>query len=84
MRDIVLQHGVISPLAYIIENSEKDTFFLRNATWAVSNLCRGIPPPAYNHIARAIPALAKVVKECSTTEILVDVCWALSYLTDSG
>jgi hypothetical protein len=25
-----------------------------------------------------------VVRECTTTEILIDVCWALSYLSDSG
>lgn len=33
---------------------------------------------------RAIPSLAKVVIENDFEDILVDVCWAISYLSDGG
>ena len=33
---------------------------------------------------RAIPSLAKVLIENDHEDILVDVCWAMSYLSDGG
>jgi hypothetical protein len=57
---------------------------VRNASWTLSNFCRGRPPPDYNKVQRAIPSLAKVLIENDIDDILVDVCWAMSYLSDGG
>ena len=84
MRDIVLQHGAVAPISYILEQAHPDTNFLRNASWALSNLCRGTPTPVYHLVKKAIPALAKVIKENTHNDILIDTCWAFSYLSDSG
>ena len=55
---------------------------LRNATWTLSNLCRGKPAPNMHFAQQFIPALAHLVT-LEDTEVLTDALWALSYLTNS-
>ena len=57
---------------------------MRNASWTLSNLCRGRPAPPFSKIMRAISSLAKVLVENDVEDILIDVCWAFSYLSDGG
>jgi len=57
---------------------------MRNASWALSNLCRGRPQPDYNLVKGAIPTLIKVLVENDKEDIITDVCWALSYLSDGA
>ena len=56
---------------------------LRNAVWALSNLMRGKPQPSAGHVSQAIPTLAKLLM-IADEEVLMDTCWALSYVTDGG
>ena len=56
---------------------------LRNATWALSNLMRGKPQPAVGHVSAAVPTLAKLLM-IADEEVIMDTCWALSYVTDGG
>merc|ERR1719171_828815 len=53
----------------------------RNATWALSNLCRGKPAPPLEWIAAAFGTLASLIYNADV-EVLTDACWALSYLSD--
>ena len=48
---------------------------LRNATWALSNCCRGKPEPKLELIKNAIPALAKVLARVKDDEVLADALW---------
>jgi hypothetical protein len=45
-------------------------------------MCRGKPQPDYKKVKRAVPSLARVFVEEDNEDILVDICWALSYLSD--
>ncbi|KAG4916811.1 hypothetical protein JHK87_054368 [Glycine soja] len=54
---------------------------LRNATWTLSNFCRGKPQPAFDQVKPALPALASLIQS-TDEEVLTDACWALSYLSD--
>ncbi|XP_953531.1 importin alpha, putative [Theileria annulata] len=81
-RDLVLSLGALKPLLYLMANSQKDSV-LRNATWTISNLCRGKPKPFFDDIRPAIPYLAKLI-EHPDSEVLTDACWALSYISDGS
>ncbi len=76
---------------------------LRNATWTLSNFCRGKnpqpnwqtvsrmqrrkdtgasgPPLMEKQIAPALSVLTKLIYSLDD-EVLIDACWAISYLSD--
>uniref|UniRef100_A0AAR2KEC9 Importin subunit alpha n=1 Tax=Pygocentrus nattereri TaxID=42514 RepID=A0AAR2KEC9_PYGNA len=55
---------------------------MRNAVWALSNLCRGKnPPPDFSKVSPCLSVLSWLLF-VNDTDILADACWALSYLSD--
>ena len=62
-------------------NADAKIQMLRNATWTLSNFCRGKPQPDFSMLRDALPALARLVHS-NDEEVLTDACWALSYLSD--
>lgn len=54
----------------------------RNATWLLSNMCRGKPPPRWALIAPALPVLVQLLQVRTDDDVLTDACWALSYLSE--
>ncbi|TGZ85154.1 ARM repeat-containing protein [Ascodesmis nigricans] len=82
-RDYVLSAGALPPLLNLLGDSRKLSM-LRNATWTLSNFCRGkTPQPDWNTILPALPVLAKLVYSLDD-EVLIDACWAISYLSDGS
>lgn len=56
---------------------------LKNATWALSNFCRGKPPPAIHIIQPALQVLGRLIgADAENDEVLRDACWAFSYISD--
>lgn len=84
IRDLVIGAGAINPISNILDRAQPGSSFVRNASWTLSNLCRGRPAPNFNLVKRAVPSLAKVLIENDVEDILIDVCWAISYLSDGG
>ncbi|EEY13930.1 importin subunit alpha-1 [Verticillium alfalfae VaMs.102] len=82
-RDYVLSCAALKPLLALLGDSRKLSM-LRNATWTLSNFCRGkTPQPDWATIAPALPVLSKLVYSLDD-EVLIDACWAISYLSDGS
>ncbi|OWM72417.1 hypothetical protein CDL15_Pgr018302 [Punica granatum] len=79
-RDLVLGYGALIPLLSQL-NEHSKLSMLRNATWTLSNFCRGKPPAQFELVKPALPVLQKLI-HVNDEEVLTDACWALSYLSD--
>jgi len=79
-RNMVLEAGILSPLLQLCTQDSKLTL-LRNATWTLSNLCRGKPQVPFAAIKSALPVLSKLLYN-TDHEVLTDGCWAFSYISD--
>jgi hypothetical protein len=72
----------MGPLLQNLMESSKLSM-LRNATWTLSNFCRGKPQPPFELVSPALPTLARLIYS-TDEEVLTDACWALSYLSDGS
>ncbi|CAM9512442.1 unnamed protein product [Ascophyllum nodosum] len=81
LRDVALGTGDALEGLLLNVTQPATTSLLRNCVWAVSNMCRGKPQPSMDSVAPAIPVLEKLLSS-DDPEVLVDTCWALSYLSD--
>jgi len=79
-RDIVLTHGVLDPLLQNLFEASRISM-LRNAAWAMSNLCRGKPAPAWGLVSGALPVLARLLHS-TDDDVLANACWTISYMSD--
>jgi importin subunit alpha-1 len=82
-RDYVIQCGILKPLLQILNSSSSKITLIRNAAWCFSNLCRGKPQPKLEEIAEGLPIMARLL-QTSDTELLTDVLWAFSYVSDGN
>jgi hypothetical protein len=81
LRDIVL--GTADCLDNLLVNitHSSSQSMRRNATWALSNFCRGKPQPNIEAVKPALPILHWLIK-LDDDEVLRDACWAFSYISD--
>lgn len=79
-RDMVLDSGAMEPLLRQLQSQGKLSM-MRNATWTLSNFCRGKPQPDFGRVRIALGTLAELINH-NDEEVLTDSCWALSYLSD--
>ncbi|KAF3453938.1 hypothetical protein FNV43_RR04379 [Rhamnella rubrinervis] len=79
-RDLVLSHSALVPLLAQL-NEHTKLSMMRNATWTLSNFCRGKPPTPFDQVRPALPVLRQLIY-LNDEEVLTDACWALSYLSD--
>lgn len=84
-RDYLLQSDIMRPLLTVLHSevvsATPKISLIRNATWTLSNLCRGKPSPAWDQIAPSLPLLV-ILLQANDDEILTDACWSFSYLSD--
>ena len=83
LRDVVLGCDALQPMLNNITHPANDSL-LSNVVWSLSNMCRGKPQPQLDIIRPCLPVLAALLQTSKNNEILVDVCWSLSYLSDGN
>ncbi|OWY97700.1 Importin alpha-2 subunit, partial [Phytophthora megakarya] len=82
-RDVVLNAGAMMPLLAVLRRSSGKATILRNATWTLSNLCRGTPRPDFALVIPALKLLPHLIHS-PDEEVVTDACWTLSYLSDGS
>lgn len=81
-RDLVLQQGAMGPLLQQLTDRSKLSM-LRNATWTLSNFCRGKPQPSFEHVRPALPTLAQLIHSVDE-EVRVNSSHIFFFLCDLG
>ena len=80
MRDAIIHCNCIDAIIQLF--SKKDIKIVRNATWLLSNLCRGrSPPPEIGHLRRCLPVFVHLMAY-EDLDVLCDSFWALSYVCE--
>ena len=92
-RDVVLNQNAMDGIIKNV-NHPYNKSLLKNLVWALSNLCRNKPSPPLSTIEPAVLPLVNIIKgysqkvlDCNSfdvddKDIIIDSCWALSYITD--
>jgi importin subunit alpha-1 len=62
---------------------------MKNSVWSMSNLCRGKNPPIkIEKVKPFLPIINDLIHTCkndqSASDVLIDACWTLSYMTDGS
>lgn len=75
-RDMVLRLGAMPALLAIGQTFSETSrlSIIRNATWTISNLCRGKPAPDFAYVQHALPLLGRLIFS-SDMETITDACW---------
>jgi len=81
-RNQVLQEGAMASLLQQLGEASKLSM-LRNATWTLSNFCRGKPAPDFDLVRPALPTLAQLIYS-PDDDVVTDACWTLSYLSNGA
>eukprot|EP00605_Chrysophyceae_sp_TOSAG23-4_P001005 GSChrysophyteH1.ASY1.ANO1.1106.1 assembled CDS len=85
-RDQLLAQGAVAALTKATSLPSffsEDKEITQTAAWAISNLCRGKPPPLRETVSGLIPILHKLLL-CDDHETIVDACYGFSYLCQEG
>jgi importin subunit alpha-1 len=73
---MILDQGTLDHIVQILATTE-DHWLIKDATWALSNLCRGNPEPQPSKVSGAIPVLCGIVKMGTNSEAIFEAARAL-------
>eukprot|EP01084_Bolivina_argentea_P194481 333685_1 len=84
-RNLVLTQGILDRILPVIKrtndiNIKEELDVLRQASWTLSNITRGKPKPDTNYIQLILEGSA-ILLEYDDDEILSNVCWEFSYIS---
>lgn len=81
-RDLLLKVGVLNSTIFQRLHTDVCTqSMLGNATWAMSNLCRGEPAPPLEQMLPVLYPITRLVTSAQGADVLANACWALYYIT---
>jgi hypothetical protein len=74
-RDLVLSHGALIPLLAQL-NEHAKLSMLRNATWTLSNFCRGKPQPLFEKVFVRFHRFLSMDVVKVEDFLTYEICWA--------
>jgi hypothetical protein len=83
LRDAVLHAGAMPVVLEVLRPEHAKLSAVKTATWTMSNLCRGKPPPAFKDVKAAVPVAARLIYSLDK-DIEVDALWTLVFLSDGA
>ncbi|CAJ1451480.1 unnamed protein product, partial [Effrenium voratum] len=80
-----MAQGFVYSMMQVLRVAEGTTKLscIRNATWTISNFCRGTPKPALEAVLPALPVLTRLL-QTDDEAILTDALWSVSYISDGA
>mmetsp|Transcript_47247 Transcript_47247/g.85099 ORF Transcript_47247/g.85099 Transcript_47247/m.85099 type:complete len:652 (-) Transcript_47247:214-2169(-) len=81
-RDQCLDAGAMVAVLDVVTDESSSLATLRNATWVLSNLCRGRPRISVEHFSPALEPLKTLIESQQDEDILCDAAWAIGYICD--
>lgn len=86
MRDAAINCGVLKTaiqLSKSLAETNASLRVLKNTTWLISNLNRGLnPPPKYENMVESLEVLQKLIDH-PDDDVKNDALWAISYICDN-
>lgn len=76
---LVIENGMLPPLLSLLSREDLPLQMVRDASWALSNLCK--PKPPSKALYDALPVMKSLLQRSEDREVMNDVCWALTYIT---
>ena len=65
-----------------VEGQSTSARVLNSTVWTASQLCRAVPRPSVEVLRPVLPVLTQLLVTAGDEEVLVDACWAISYLAE--
>jgi tetratricopeptide (TPR) repeat protein len=85
-RNHVIDSDGLEPLLKVmddfVEGQSTSARVLNSTVWTVSQLCRAVPRPSVEVLRPVLPVLTQLLVTAGDEEVLVDACWAISYLAE--
>ena len=85
-RNHVIDSDGLEPLMKVmddfVEGHSTSARVLNSTVWTVSQLCRAVPRPSVEVLRPVLPVLTQLLVTAGDEEVLVDACWAISYLAE--
>ena len=81
---VLLPLLVDPPCPNLPASSAQHIQLLRNVASTANNLVRGKPQPAWSLISPLVPAICKLIQTTEDAELMTDLTWALSFLSDDS
>ena len=81
VRDKILELGMVGQVVLLLTQT-KIASKIDTLLWALANICRGSPPPAFERVKDALPIFIQTLKtlEIDNQRVITEVVWALSYV----
>jgi len=82
-RDLCIGKNIIGKLCFAFNQFPSDDRLRSQVVKAINHFIKQQPLPAWDHISKALPLIADIIKESKDEDMLTDAMGSISYISDS-